>query len=225
MRNNESIMQFEMHEMNSLETALDSMDDEATQYLTQVSDFIQATHNKFYFNSQFVFYDNITRITGLVTLPMGMVVANLSNSIYPTNGVTISNGRNIMIFWEMSDVSPMQPINFQVIYESTGKFVGIWQLLTVSGIVAFTTLTLVYRRIKKPEEIVLSVLDEYERKVLEVIKSAGGKIRQKKVVLATNFSKAKVSRVVKNLVNRGLIETERRGRTNILKLKRKLFGK
>jgi uncharacterized membrane protein len=72
--------------------------------------------------------------------------------------------------------------------------------------------------------LVLSVLDDFERKVLDVIVNAGGTVNQKKVVQETNLSKAKVSRVVQDLVKRGLIQAERLGRTNKLKLVKKKLG-
>ena len=80
-----------------------------------------------------------------------------------------------------------------------------------------------YRNIKKPKEVILSVLDDFERKVVEVITNAGGEINQRKVVQETNLSKAKVSRVVKRLQERGLIDVTRLGRTNKLKLVQKKF--
>jgi uncharacterized membrane protein len=84
----------------------------------------------------------------------------------------------------------------------------------------FISTFLYFRFLRKPEKIILSVLDEFERKVFDVIKEAG-EINQKKVAQLTNLSKAKVSRVVKSLAERGLIEVERLGRTNKLKIVKK----
>jgi uncharacterized membrane protein len=59
---------------------------------------------------------------------------------------------------------------------------------------------------------------------MKAISQAGGEINQRKVVQETNLSKAKVSRVVKTLAERGLIEIKRSGRTNKLKMvKKKIF--
>ena len=82
----------------------------------------------------------------------------------------------------------------------------------------------IFKRIKKPAEVIISVLDDYEKRVINIINAAGGEVNQRKVVQETNLSKAKVSRVVKNLQNRGLITVERIGRTNKLKLAKKKFG-
>jgi uncharacterized membrane protein len=58
---------------------------------------------------------------------------------------------------------------------------------------------------------------------MDVIIASGGTVNQRKVVQETNLSKAKVSRVVKSLEERGLIEVERLGRTNKLKARKKIL--
>jgi uncharacterized membrane protein len=80
------------------------------------------------------------------------------------------------------------------------------------------------RHFRKPQKFILSVLDDYERKIMDLIIASEGVTDQKKIVKDTNLSKAKVSRVVKSLVERGLIEVERIGRRNKLKLIKKKFS-
>lgn len=176
------------------------------------------------FNQRFVINDQIGRVTNTIVLPVGMSLSE-SDSISPENAQKLTNGQNIMIFWESNDVQPSQTLNFKATYTPvfSPSAIPLWQLVIVGGVAAAIAGFFVYRRFKKPEEVVLSVLDEYEKKVMEVIQIAGGTVNQKRVVDHTNFSKAKVSRVVKSLVSRGVIETERRGRTNMLRLKKK-FG-
>ena len=178
------------------------------------------------FHQQFILPEDVTRLTSTVTLPVGMVVANTSDAVYPEKVSTLSNGRNIIVYWELTNVSSLQPISFQVKYQPTSSKefpISTIILIIVSiAIVVILVGIVFFKKIRKPEEVVLSVLDDYERKVFEIVKSAG-KIKQRKVVQETGFSKAKVSRVVKSLVERGLIESERRGRTNILRVKKKLF--
>jgi uncharacterized membrane protein len=67
-------------------------------------------------------------------------------------------------------------------------------------------------------------MDDYEKNIISSIEKAGGKINQKKIAVDTNLSKAKVSRVVHKLLERGIVEVERRGRTNIVSLSKKKFG-
>ena len=187
--------------------------------------FIEQRQNSYSFSQRFVVNDNILRTTNTLLLPVGMSLSSDPSALYPEDAQKLSNGQNIIVFWEQKNLEPNQLLSFQALYQPvfSPSSIPIWQLLLVGGAAALVAGFFVYRRFRKPEEVVLSVLDEYERKVMEVIQLAGGMINQRKVVEHTNFSKAKVSRVVKSLVKRGVIEAERRGRTNILHLKKK-FG-
>lgn len=61
---------------------------------------------------------------------------------------------------------------------------------------------------------VFSVLMEDERKVIDAILEKGDKCKQRDIVKATDFSKAKVSRIMAELEARGIITRTRVGRTN-----------
>lgn len=166
----------------------------------------------------------VKRVTNLITLPEGMVVANLSDAVYPPNYSTLSNGRNILIYWELENISYFQPLFFRVVYRSVRGGISIGSLLIVAVVAAVLSALLIYHRARKPEEVILSVLDNQERRVFEVVRKAT-QINQRKVVRITDYSKATVSRIVRRLVERGLITVERRGRTNILKVRRRVFWK
>ncbi|MGC8993635.1 MAG: helix-turn-helix transcriptional regulator, partial [Candidatus Aenigmatarchaeota archaeon] len=150
--------------------------------------------------------------------------------VYPSNFKTLSNGRNILVYWEIENVSSLQPLSFRVKYQSVtspetfSKF-----YLIVLVLIAITLIVSVYALKKrkvvikkivrvKPEKVVVQFLDEYERKVYEVVKEKG-KIKQNEIVQITGFSKARVSRVVNKLAERGLIKVEKRGKTNLISLK------
>jgi uncharacterized membrane protein len=95
--------------------------------------------------------------------------------------------------------------------------------LLAGGAIGLISTFVYLRYFRKPEKVILSVLDEYERRIFDLIVAAGGTVNQRKIVQETNLSKAKVSRVVKSLVERGVIEVERIGRTNKLKVLKKKF--
>jgi uncharacterized membrane protein len=76
------------------------------------------------------------------------------------------------------------------------------------------------RKVAKREEVIESVLNKNERVVISVLNSHGGNAVQKALVKETDFSKAKVSRLVKNLKDRGIVEIEPvSGRENRVLLK------
>ncbi|MEM2174689.1 MAG: winged helix-turn-helix transcriptional regulator, partial [Candidatus Micrarchaeia archaeon] len=67
-----------------------------------------------------------------------------------------------------------------------------------------------------------SVLNEAERIIVEILQNQPGEeIDQNKLVTISGFSKAKVSRIIKSLEERGVVESIRYGRKNKIILKKK----
>lgn len=60
----------------------------------------------------------------------------------------------------------------------------------------------------------LRLLDEDERRVLELVRARGGDVPQGDLVPLSGYSKAKVSRVLDRLEGKGLVVRLRRGMTN-----------
>lgn len=188
----------------------------------ETSDFVKLLENKFYFNGDFSFNENINQVFASVKLPEGMGVVD--ENVFPEDPTMISDGRSIIAIWKLDNVSKDQKLNFQIMYERTFPLLPRLRYFAVFGVAAAVVLGLIILRyMRKPEEVVLSVLDEYERKIMNIIVESGGAVNQKKIVQETNLSKAKVSRVVRSLSERGLVEVERRGRTNIIKQVKKKF--
>lgn len=195
----------------------------------QSESFLEVEGNIHKFYLQFLL-PSTNRVTSLFTLPVGYVVANVSDSVYPKKYSMLSNGRNILVFWEIENVSSLQPLAFQVYYQplEVGEkkdYSFIYFLLIFLSFFVLALFSLRKRVAKKeirPEKVVLKVLDNYERKVFEIVKKAGS-IKQGKIVELTQLSKAKVSRVVKSLEEKGLLKSERRGRTKIVRLGKKLL--
>jgi predicted transcriptional regulator len=191
-------------------------------------DLVKTLDSKFLFSGDFSLNQDIKQVFTSVKLPEGFVVSkgNETNLVNPNDVIIVSDGRKIIVNWKLENTTSSDALKFQVVYEKLreGSFISPVYLVII-GIVIFISIALlvflILRKIRKPQEVILSVLDEYERKVVQVITEAGGEINQRKVVQETNLSKAKVSRVVKSLVDRGVIETERRGRTNRLKIVKK----
>ena len=142
---------------------------------------------------------------------------------YTENASAHIVGDSIIILWNLHDI-PSEPVKFDVLYEQVeppawfGLRMSHFILLGGSFAAVFGIIIVYYLR--RSRNVVLSVLDEYERKVMDII-SKEGEVKQKQVVQLTNLSKAKVSRVVKSLVERGLVEVERSGRTNRLRSSKK----
>jgi len=195
----------------------------------ETNDFVRTIEDKYYFDADLGLGRKISSIFVSVRLPEGMALVSeyVKGEIsYPENATIVSDGRHHIVTWKLSDIQPGQSLRFQILYEKVEALLPS-QILLYGGIfivAAASVTTFIYLKyFRKPEKLILSVLDDFERSVMDVIVSAGGTINQKKVVQATNLSKAKVSRVVKSLTNRGLIEVERLGRTNKIKIIKKKF--
>jgi uncharacterized membrane protein len=192
----------------------------------ETNDFVKNLNEKSFFDADFSIKENIGILSASVRLPEGtaLVEGNIPNRLsFAKNATTISDGRRIIILWSLSNLLQDSELRLQVLYEKVtqSSFLSVWTYI-VSGIVIITlVIFFVFRYTRRPEKMVLSVLDEYERKVVEIISAAGGEVNQKKIVQETNLSKAKVSRVIKSLVDRGVVELERLGRSNKVKLLKK----
>ena len=197
----------------------------------ETDDFVKKLGDKFYFDGDLSLNRPISQVYASVKLSEIFRLADqdLAEKIsFPQNVTTISEfGRRIMIVWNLKDIIEDQPLRFQFFYEELQPapiFTVRLRYFLAFGVLAASVIAyLIFRFKRKPEKLILSVLDDFERKVMDVIVASGGVVNQKKVVQETNLSKAKVSRVVKSLVERGIIEVERLGRTNKLKLIKKKF--
>ena len=194
----------------------------------ETNDFVRVIEDKYYFDADLSLGKSINNLFVSIKLPegFGLVSEEKGRISFPENVTILSDGRHHIISWRFIDLAETQTLRFYVLYERVqgSQASNLIFYITVFVIAAIVvSISLYFRFLRKPEKIILSVLDEFERKVFDAIKEAGGEVNQKKVVQATNLSKAKVSRVVKSLAERGLIEIERLGRTNKLKIVKKKF--
>lgn len=186
----------------------------------ETQDFTKPLGEKFLFSGDFSLDQKIDQFTLSLTLPEGMALSDGERLSFADNSTKVSDGRHIIVVWKLDEIEGKSLV-FQALYEPVQEMPSfIWYFIggvAVIGIVAF----FIIKKVRKPQEVILSVLDDYERNIMKTIAESGGEINQRKVVQHTNLSKAKVSRVVKTLEERGLIEVERLGRTNKLRLVKK----
>lgn len=193
----------------------------------ETSDFVKSLESKFFFSNDFSLNRNISNLHALIRLAEGLAISDPKTISFPQNFTTISDGRMIILEWKMNDIRSDEKLKLEFLYEKLPGFLPfVFRLryVAVFGAAAAAVFGFIWLRyFRKPEKLVLSVLDDFERKVMDIVVANNGFVDQKKVVQETNLSKAKISRVVKSLVERGLIEIERKGRTNKLKLIKKKF--
>ena len=157
-----------------------------------------------------------------VKLPEGMGFSSkVMLPIWPSSASVGSDGRRIFANWKFEDVKPGDTIAVRVYYEYVvPPPPGLdYRWFILPALIILIVGILVYREVSKKSKLILSVLNENERRVVEIIK--GGVVDQRKIVKLSGFSKAKVSRIIQSLESRGIVKVERIGRRNKVTLKKK----
>jgi uncharacterized membrane protein len=160
-----------------------------------------------------------------VELPEGTGIAQQSseNPINPADGSVGSDGRAIYVEWS-KEPQIGDTLNFSVEYEnlnSSQDYAGII-LGLVAGVVIVTLIYLYWRR-RNTESIesIYPDLSDDQREVVELLEENQGEMLQKDVVNSSDYSKAKISGLVSELVEKEVIEKEKEGRSNKLKISSK----
>jgi len=78
------------------------------------------------------------------------------------------------------------------------------------------------KSLKKNTEIILKFLNEDEKKLVNLLVESNGKVLQAEVTRLPGMSKVKSHRVVQKLIDRGVIEKESIGKTNVLKFSKEI---
>ncbi len=137
---------------------------------------------------------------------------------YPTDGKEGSDGRRIYIVWERENLKKGDSFNVGLAYEGLTES-PINYMYFILPIPLLIVLFFGFRHFGKGLRTIIPVLKEDERKIVELLQSYGGRCRQRKLVADTNFSKARVSRLVHSLKERGVLDVIPKGRTNDVVLK------
>ena len=151
-----------------------------------------------------------------MVLPEGKILPESQEILpyYPENAQIGGTGRRVIVEWNLNKPELGNRINFTINYESTlSKSLAV--IITVVVLLILIVVVFFYYRSRQTKaETVISILKEDEKKVIDVIRAHGGSCKQKDIVKETDFSKAKVSRIVTLLEERGLLRKDRKGRTN-----------
>lgn len=136
----------------------------------------------------------------------------------PEEGTEGSDGRKIFIKWFFVKPRLGQTIEVSAIYE---QIFGPEQLMM--GVAVFAVMLPIIFAIfflsrRNRIEQVLPILNEGERAVMKMLLESGGEIDQRKIVKECDISKSKISRIIKDLEERGLITVTKRGRSNKIRM-------
>lgn len=154
-----------------------------------------------------------------VKLPKGFVLAEIESAVSPRASNIETNGREINVEWELKNIVSEQA--FIIVYERGITSSNNW----ITWIVVITALLIImiviwfYRKEKK--EVIDNTLSHDEKKIKEMIE-ANAEVTQKQIVKDTGHSKAKISKLIRRLEEKGIVEKTPYMATNKLKIKNKI---
>jgi len=176
------------------------------------------------FNQRFPLTDLIDKISIVVKLPLGTALVEQSKisgtglqRFEPEWGKEGSDGRRIFVIWEQENPKLGETINISIVYE---QIFGSQPIILIAPLAAATFIIFFYLYRKRFLKDILPILTDNERKVVEILLREKKVVDQRSIVKETDYSKSKISRILKNLEDRGLVERYRKGRTNMVKFKR-----
>jgi len=160
-----------------------------------------------------------------ISLPLGSILADPArlegtglSPFRPSFGREGSNGRQILVSWDVSKPRIGDVIDASVIYEQLSRTVMppfVWVAIALAVAAVGFSGWVIYSR-SRPERL-LPALGERERPVMELIIKQRT-LDQRDIVRATGWPKAKVSRAIRVLTDRGLVEALPKGRTKEVRL-------
>lgn len=172
-------------------------------------DVIKKSDGKFHFSANYGFLPT-DRTFVIIRLPQSAVLSEdvANNSFFPKDGGILSDGKRIMVFWEREGVGE-ENLQFSVSYVYPSDIPSYLIIsLTIIVIVVMVGVVVYARRKQHPVEVISSVLNKDEKVIVDIITRNEGKALQKTLVKESEFSKAKVSRLVKDMRDRGIIRIE-----------------
>ncbi len=203
----------------------DNFEAQTIRYNFITKDIISNLNNLKNFDYRF----SVSRITDnfhiTVKLPVGFTIVTQEKldgtgllPVEPDNGISSSDGRRIFISWNMAEPLLGDKLDVSIIYERTGF--DLEQLLLIVFVLflifVMVAITITFR--KRGVKDVLTVLHENERRIVQILMKEKSGVDQRRIVKDTGLSKSMISRLVKDLELRGIINVVKKGRTNRISL-------
>jgi hypothetical protein len=123
----------------------------------------------------------------------------------------------------------------QYIYEKQGnEHTPFFYFIPIFGFFGIVVGTLIYyimsgdiekkeQIIQHNSEIIFKLLNPEERRVIKKIVENEGKLQQLEITYMEGFTKVKAHRIVESLVNKGILEKDKLGKTRMIRLNKDLY--
>jgi hypothetical protein len=197
-----------------------------TQIVLNMTETGQLTQkgDEYEFRTNYPISYNVKRLFRTVYLPETSSLRSGTNESYsPKYGKTLSDGRHIIIMWEKENVAEGDDLYFSVSYKMPMPPSYAYNLfiMAIIAIVIIAALGMFYFKTTRKVSIqtIIPVLKGDEKRIVDILMANNGSAKQKLLVRETDFSKAKVSRIMSSLKERGVVDIEHMGRTNKVTLK------
>ena len=157
--------------------------------------------------------NNLRVLLGLISLVvLFMLLYGLPNLIKQTNPTECTVNGQCEHEQRMNLLTYLSPV-----------FVAIGFVIGAAAFYLFTESKKVeYVEVKSNPEAILKLLSKDERKVVAKIVEEGGKALQSEISLMEGMGKVKSHRILERLEQRGVLEKEQHGKTNLVKLTKEL---
>jgi len=156
-------------------------------------------------------------------LPVGGMAAQTHSVLFPPAELK-TDGQHLLLVWARTNVTADDSISvFARFTRPKEEVKEVYQSITPQGIVVGLLIGLAlfsfgrWATQKRPS--VLSVFTEDEQAVVESLIHAGGRLKQRDLLVKLDISKSKLSRLVMDLESRSVLRKERMGNTNRLVLR------
>lgn len=221
---------FKSMDESRVECDVPRKDNFTIMYSYEASDLVETEQkvNTFYYSENFIRpTDNYSL---KVILPSGAGILdskNLSEPVIspPTDNIG-SNGRRITVTWN-NDPTIGETHSYKIMYENLSNQNNYAQI----GLAAIAVLLIGaggffgFRYVMRENvENKYDDLSEDQIEIVEILRGNGGEMLQKDVVDSLDYSKAKVSGIVSDLVDEDIVVKEKEGRSNKLAISKKFKG-
>lgn len=174
--------------------------------------------NEYYFVKEIVFPKDFSSAEIILKLDLGVMIKD--EQIYPKNYELETDGSRIIVRWKFNNVKAGDSVALFVIMQDNGFYLSPLEIISLIAIIILICILLFYSIKRRRNSGFDSHLMESEKKVIEELKKANkNELWQKQLQIKTGFSKAKLSRVIRDLESRDLITKVPLGNTNKIILK------
>jgi hypothetical protein len=175
---------------------------------------------------------DISGFTLLITLPPASTLASEIKktgesipSVYPTPSRIYTDGKRIIVEWNREKLRAHESFRIFIMYTGTEDarskyiFAGV-----LGGLIGFAGAYYLFVQ-RRGKKIARMVLGRDEQVIYDILLGSGGEVTQDNLAKKTGFSKAKVSKLVRRLEERGIISKAPHGKTNKLILRKEFGGR